>query len=125
MNGRIFFAGAMALALATGTILLPTLAEAANRPGGGSHGGGHRGYAGGIHRSGGGHGRYAGGMHRGGGYAHGGGWGGGYYGGGWGGPYAGGYYGGTCGIVPNVLGFCVPLPFGLRVRLCYVRLPAV
>ncbi len=102
MKNRNFLAGSLALALAAGTILLPSIAEAVNRPGGGSRGGGG-GHGGAMHAGG----MYHGGGYRG-GYGHGGYYGGGYYGGG----YGGGYYG-YCGPIPNVLGFCAPLPFGL------------
>ena len=107
MKNRNFLTGSLALALAAGTLLVPKVAEAVNRQGGGSHGGG------GMHSGSRGSAMYAGGMHHGGryhgGYVHRGGYyGGGYYGGG----YGGGYYG-YCGPIPNVLGFCAPLPFGL------------
>ena len=107
MKNRIFLAGSMAIALAAGTILLPSVAEAVNRPGGGSH------RAGGMHGMHHGGAMYAGGMHHGGAYRGGYGHGGGYYGGGYyGGGYGGGYYG-YCGPIPNVLVFCAPLPLGL------------
>ena len=108
MKNRSFLAASMALALAAGTILLPSIAEAVNRPGGGSHGGGQ------MHSAGHGGAMHAGGMYHGGGYRGGYGHGGGYYGGGYyGGGYGGGGYYGYCGPIPNVLGFCAPLPFGL------------
>jgi hypothetical protein len=105
MKINTLLAGSAALAFAAGAILLPSFAAAAERHDDGSHsGGGHRGavHAGVSHHNGGYHGRYA----------HG---GGNYYAG----PvyygtnsYGGGYYG-RCGPIPNVLGFCVPLPLGL------------
>ena len=95
MLKRMFIVGSITLALAGSVIVLPTLADAAQRSGGGGHGGGH---------GGGGHG----GGHGGGG--HGGGRGGGHFrghgGGGFGG--GGGYYGGYCGPVQLTLGLCGP-----------------
>jgi uncharacterized membrane protein len=89
MNTRTLLAGAMALAFAAGTVVMPTVADAGQTlHGGGGHGGG------GFH-GGGGHG---GGVRVGGGY-HGGGYGGGGY---------GGYYGPVCEPMQVVLGLCGP-----------------
>jgi uncharacterized membrane protein len=85
---NMFIVGSMTLALAASTIVLPSVADAAMRPGGGAHGTSH----------GGGH---AGGHYRGG---HGGGYGGGGYGG-FGG--FGGYYN-VCGPIQLTLGLCGP-----------------
>ena len=83
------------LAVAVGSLLLPTLASAAVRVhGGGAHGGGHFG-GGGGHFGGRGGGRYAGGGFRG---------GRGYGGSNWG----GGGYGGYCGPIQLTLGLCGP-----------------
>jgi hypothetical protein len=113
MKNNVLLSGAVALALTAGTILLPSFAAAAtNRQEGGPHGRGHSGamHAGiSQHNVGNYHGSYGhGGGYHSGGYYSAGNYGGGYYG-----PrYYGGYYGG-CGPIPNVLGFCAPLPFGL------------
>ena len=69
MSKRIFLAGSMAMALALGSLVLPSEADAAFRHGGGGF---HGGFHGGGFRGGGfryGHGGY---------YRHGYGWGGGY-----------------------------------------------
>ena len=62
MKKRTFLAGAMALALAGGAVLVPSVADAATIHGGGGHGGGFHG--GGGHGGGG----YRVGANRGGGY---------------------------------------------------------
>jgi hypothetical protein len=104
MKERTFLAGAMALALAGGVVLAPSVADAATIHGGGGHGGGGRG--GGFHGGGGyrvgayhGGGYHGGSVYRGGGY--------GYRGGGYGG-WNGGYYAGACGPMQLVLGLCGP-----------------
>jgi uncharacterized membrane protein len=81
--------GVSALALAASTVVLPSVADAAQRHSGGG-GGGH---AMGHSRPGGGGGHFRG---------HGG--GGGY---GYGGGYGGGYYG-VCGPIQLTLGLCGP-----------------
>ena len=53
MKKRTFLAGAMALALAAGDVLAPSVADAATMHGGGGHGGG--GHGGGGFHGGGGH----------------------------------------------------------------------
>jgi hypothetical protein len=78
MSKSIFLAGSMAMALALGSIVVPSAADAAMRHGGGGHG---RGFRGGHY----GHGGF---------YGH----GGGYYGG-----YG---YGGWCNPVRLALGLC-------------------
>lgn len=85
---NMFIVGSTTLALAASTIVLPSIADAAIRHGGGGHGGGR----------GGGHFR-----------GHGGGGFGGYRGGGgFGGYGGGGYYGGFCGPIQLTLGLCGP-----------------
>jgi hypothetical protein len=95
MSKRIFLTGAMSMALALGSLVLPSEADAAMRHGGGGHGGGFHG--GGFH----------GGGFRGGGRYHG---HGGYYrhgGYGYGGYGYGGYYGGYwCNPVQIAMGLC-------------------
>jgi hypothetical protein len=115
MKKRTFLAGAMAVALAGGAVLAPSVADAATMHGGGGHGGGG-GHSGGGFHGGGGHGGgyrvganrgggyHGGGVNRGGGYGYG---GGGYGGGGYGG-WNGGYYAGACGPMQLVLGLCGP-----------------
>jgi uncharacterized membrane protein len=76
----------VALILATGTILLPSISDAATRQGGG---GSHGGHGGGLHSGG----------HAGGRYARGGHYGGGGYNG-------GAYHGGYCGPLQLALGRC-------------------
>jgi hypothetical protein len=97
MNNRNVLATSLVIALAIGSLALPTVASAEVRHhGGGGHGGGWGGGRGGGHFAGGG---YRGG--RGGGSNWGG--GGGYYGGGY-----GGYQGGYCGPIQLTLGLCGP-----------------
>jgi uncharacterized membrane protein len=93
MLRNMFIVGASALALAASTIVLPSVADAGTKTGGG----GSHGHAMSHSRPGGGGAHFAGRGGRG-GYG-----GGGYVGGG----YVGGYYG-VCGPIQITLGLCGP-----------------
>lgn len=99
MTKHINRLGAVALALAIGGLVLPSLANAAVRPPlSGGHGASHsqsRGHS------------YAGNFR--GGRGYGGGYNGGY--GGYGGYPGGVYYGGFCGPIQIALGICSPYGF--------------
>jgi uncharacterized membrane protein len=92
---NMFIVGASALALAASTVVLPSVADAAQKTGGGHGSGGHAM----------GHSRVGGGGAHFGGHGGRGGYGGGGYGGG---GYVGGYYGGYCGPIQITLGLCGP-----------------